>query len=151
MNRVIRVLVAVAAVCGLAVGGVVATDGEAKAAPRYTQYFPTVSSGVVRYGDAGNLKPRRWEGFLLNRAQTRDFWNMGLASSLVNRNGVDAVRYAVTPGRGAGCVIVFSTAPSFLEHYDYVEVTYIRTERFARETPDTPRALYWSTKNFRCV
>ncbi len=122
--------------------------GGANAAPRYTESAPTPISGTSTTG-------AWWQGFLLNRAQTRQFHNDGTWTRF---SWWDPAQYntemakAFKPGRGAGCIVVVTVVRNSAGVVSLADgPNYIRTEDFATRRPDAPNALYWSTKNFRCV
>ncbi|MFT4199628.1 hypothetical protein [Gordonia sp. (in: high G+C Gram-positive bacteria)] len=135
---------AAAATATLVVG-----SGAADAAPRYTTYAPNMISGTSTTG-------AWWQGFLLNRAQTRKFHNDGTAGMIPFWDPAaynTEMAKAFNPKRGGtGCIVVLTlvrpaggmTAPA-------TGPNYIRDEAYAMKKPDQPNALYWSTRNFRCV
>lgn len=121
------------------VGGTVIGLGQADAAPR-SATFPLLQTGTTVNGWG-------WTGTLLSKSQTRDAYRLGVLRT-INPGAVDAYRNAVTPGRGAGCVVVYhATKGEDIEN----SATYIRDLMYALKTPDTLNAAYWSTRNFRCV
>ncbi|MFT3900205.1 MAG: hypothetical protein QM728_08185 [Gordonia sp. (in: high G+C Gram-positive bacteria)] len=123
--------------------------GAAEAAPRYTQYAPTLISGTSSTG-------AWWQGFLLNRAQTRKFHNEGtwtlnpfwdpaaynteMAKAFNPKRGGTGCIVALTLVRPRGGATAPATGPNF-----------IRDAGYAARKPDQPNAMYWSTANFRCV
>ncbi|MFW0794712.1 hypothetical protein AAFP30_12950 [Gordonia sp. CPCC 205515] len=130
----------VAAVAALTVvGGAVIGIGQADAAPR-SATFPLLQNGTTVNGWG-------WTGTLLSKSQTRDAYRLGILGA-INPGAVTAYQKAVTPGQGAGCVVVYhATKSGDVEN----SATYIRTLTYALRTPDTINAPYWSTRNFRCV
>ncbi|WP_290706161.1 MULTISPECIES: hypothetical protein [Gordonia] len=125
-----------------------AGTGGAHAAPRYTENFPVPISGTSTTG-------AKWQGFLLNREQTRQFHNDGTWTML---GWWDPAAYnsemakAFKPGRGAGCIVAVTLVRGTDGVLSLADgPNYIRTEEFATKHPDAPNALYWSTKNFRCA
>ncbi len=140
---------ALATLTAAATAAAVATAGagSAGAAPRYTEYSPTPLTGTSSTGTW-------WQGFLLNREQTRRFHYDG---TWTNFSWWDPVQYntemvrAFKPGRGAGCIVVITVVRNQAGVVSLADgPNYIRTEEFATKRPDADNALYWSTKNFRC-
>ncbi|MGV9711258.1 hypothetical protein ACWDTI_11405 [Gordonia sp. NPDC003424] len=130
----------VAALAALAVvGGAAIGSGPADAAPRVAT-FPALQQGTTVNGWG-------WTGTLLSRAQSYDAYRTGILGAL-GSSLVQAYEKATTPGRGAGCIVIFhATKGSNVEN----GATYIRQVKYAAETPDTANAMYWSTRNFRCA
>ncbi|GED98152.1 hypothetical protein [Gordonia crocea] len=145
LGRAALATITAAAAVAVAVVG----SGDADAAPRYTANYPTPITGTSTTG-------AWWQGFLLNRAQTRQFHEDGTWTRF---SWWDPAAYnsemarAFNPKRGGtGCIVVMTVVRNKAGVVSLATgPNYIRDEAYATQRPDAPNALYWSTKNFRCV